>query len=57
MNNYDLTVETSMFGIENTVDMIIDAKKNQSTPHMLKNNYITLFFNVTRLPGFVIPIR
>lgn len=27
LNNYDLTVETSMFGIETTADMIIDAKR------------------------------
>lgn len=27
LNNYDLTVETSMFGIETTADMIIEAKR------------------------------
>jgi hypothetical protein len=43
-----------MFGIETTADMIIDAKKNQLIPRLLKIKCITLFVEICNSDNIVL---
>ena len=39
LNNYDLTVETSLFGIETTAEMIIEAKRKSKVMLSTQNQF------------------